>query len=214
RRRRDRARGAGPRRAPRPDRRPGNAGPAHRAGAVRVRGARLPRRLGVAGVPAERHPGRRAAPRRHGGERALPRPALLPGNQGGERPRRERARGGARSRAGRRARRRAQDPEPRGVRRRGGAPGLRLMRVAPEGWPFIAGAWLIAAGLAGMRWWIALAIWLPVAIWVVAFFRDPVRDGPRGDDVVLAPADGLVVSVIPIDEPAFLRGPATRISIF
>ena len=88
------------------------------------------------------------------------------------------------------------------------------MRVAPEGWPFIASAWLIAAGLAGMRWWIPLAIWLPVAVWVVAFFRDPVRDGPRGDEVVLAPADGLVVSVIPIDEPAFLRGPATRVSIF
>jgi phosphatidylserine decarboxylase len=88
------------------------------------------------------------------------------------------------------------------------------MRVAPEGWPFIGVAWLLAAAFAGMRWWIPLGVWLPVAVWVVAFFRDPVRQGPRGDDVVIAPADGLVVSVIPIDEPAFLRSASTRISIF
>ncbi|HEX7024426.1 MAG TPA: phosphatidylserine decarboxylase, partial [Gemmatimonadales bacterium] len=86
------------------------------------------------------------------------------------------------------------------------------MRVAPEGWPFIAIAWLVAAALAWFHHWVALAVWLPVAVWVVAFFRDPLREGPRGDDLVLAPADGRVVSVIPTDEPAFLRGPAMRIS--
>jgi phosphatidylserine decarboxylase len=88
------------------------------------------------------------------------------------------------------------------------------MRIAPEGSPFILIGWGIAAVLAWFHLWPALVLWLPVAIWVVAFFRDPVRDGPRGDDVVIAPADGVVVSVIPIDEPAFVRGPATRISIF
>lgn len=88
------------------------------------------------------------------------------------------------------------------------------MRVAPEGWPFILGAWLIAAVLGVAGWWVALAVWAPIAIWVVAFFRDPVRPGPRGDELVIAPADGLVVSVIPMDEPAFLGGPALRISIF
>lgn len=88
------------------------------------------------------------------------------------------------------------------------------MRVAPEGWPFIILAWGLAAVLAGFHLWFALAPWLLISIWVVAFFRDPVRDGPRGDDFVIAPADGKVVSVIPIDEPVFLRGPATRVSIF
>lgn len=88
------------------------------------------------------------------------------------------------------------------------------MRIAPEGWPFIAVAWLLVAALAWFRLWPAVALWTPIAIWVVAFFRDPLRQGPRGDDVVIAPADGKVVSVIPIDEPAFLRGQATRISIF
>ena len=88
------------------------------------------------------------------------------------------------------------------------------MRVAPEGWPFIAIAWSIVGILAWTQLWIPAAILLPVAIWVVAFFRDPVREGPRGDELVLAPADGKVVSVIPIHEPAYLQGPSTRISIF
>lgn len=87
------------------------------------------------------------------------------------------------------------------------------MRVAREGVPFIALAWAIAALLLWWHWW-ALLIWLPVAVWVIAFFRDPERHGPRGEDLVIAPADGMVVGVIPIDEPTFLGGPAIRISIF
>lgn len=88
------------------------------------------------------------------------------------------------------------------------------MRVAPEGWPFIIGAWLIAALLWWFTpWWVA-ALWTVIAVWVVAFFRDPVRQGPRGDDVVIAPADGKVVSVLEIDEPSFVGGKTTRISIF
>jgi len=87
------------------------------------------------------------------------------------------------------------------------------MRVAPEGLLFIAIAWIVLAVLLWLEWWIGL-LWLPIAIWVVAFFRDPEREGPRGDELVLAPADGKVVSVIPIDEPTFVGGTATRISIF
>jgi len=52
------------------------------------------------------------------------------------------------------------------------------------------------------------------AIWVVAFFRDPVRSGPRGDGVVISPADGRIVSVVEVDEPAYLKTRAVRISIF
>ncbi|MES2123090.1 MAG: phosphatidylserine decarboxylase family protein [Gemmatimonadota bacterium] len=88
------------------------------------------------------------------------------------------------------------------------------MRIAPEGRPFIAVAWLLGIGLVLLGWWVAALVWLPVAIWVIAFFRDPERDGPRGDDLVLAPADGRVVSIIPIDEPDVVGGAAVRISIF
>ena len=88
------------------------------------------------------------------------------------------------------------------------------MRVAREGWPFIGVAWVGLALLALVGWWGAALVWLPIAAWVVAFFRDPPRDRVRGEDLILAPADGRVVSVIPIDEPEFLAGPATRVSIF
>jgi phosphatidylserine decarboxylase len=89
-----------------------------------------------------------------------------------------------------------------------------VTRIAPEGRPFVLGAWAIATALALLSWWWPLILWLPLAIWTIVFFRDPVRNGPRADELILAPADGLVVSVIPIDEPSFLQGPATRISIF
>ena len=88
------------------------------------------------------------------------------------------------------------------------------MRVAPEGWPFIVIAWVILGVLALTgTWWLAV-LWLPIAVWVVAFFRDPVRTGPRGEDLVIAPADGKVVSVMPIDETSWGGGPAPRVSTF
>lgn len=88
------------------------------------------------------------------------------------------------------------------------------MRIAPEGWPFIALAWVLLATLAGFRLWVPAMLWLPVAVWVVAFFRDPVREGERGPDVAIAPADGKVVDVREVDEPAFVGGRALRICIF
>ena len=88
------------------------------------------------------------------------------------------------------------------------------MRIAPEGWPFIATALLIAGALVFFRLWIPFAAWMVIAIWVIAFFRDPVRQGPRGDKLVIAPADGKVISVIPLAESTFVGGQSTRISIF
>ena len=88
------------------------------------------------------------------------------------------------------------------------------MRVAPEGWPFIGIAWAIVAVLFWVgAWWAAVPMML-VAGWVIAFFRDPVRTGRRGDDVIIAPADGVVVSIITIDEPKVIGGKAQRVSIF
>ncbi len=89
-----------------------------------------------------------------------------------------------------------------------------MIRTAPEGRWFIVGAFAIAVGLALATWWIALLIWLPITIWVVAFFRDPERRGERGERLILAPADGKVVSVIETDEPAFFGDRAVRVSIF
>jgi len=88
------------------------------------------------------------------------------------------------------------------------------MRIAPEGWPFILAAWVLEAVLFYCGFHAAALAWLPVAIWVLAFFRDPVRSGPRGEGLVIAPADGKVVSVRRIDEPSFHGGEVQRVSIF
>ncbi|MGH7537365.1 MAG: phosphatidylserine decarboxylase family protein [Gemmatimonadales bacterium] len=94
------------------------------------------------------------------------------------------------------------------------------MRIAAEGWPFLALGWGLAAlgAWAALRWsgaWWALEVaLLLLAVWLVVFFRNPERTGPRGDGLVIAPADGKVVSVTETDEPAFLRARAIRVSIF
>lgn len=94
------------------------------------------------------------------------------------------------------------------------------MRIAPEGWPFIGIAWLLVAGAAylanrcGGPWWIIPGVLAIVAIWVVAFFRDPIRPGPRGDRYVVSAAEGHVVYVTEVDEPMYLKERAVRISIF
>jgi phosphatidylserine decarboxylase len=89
-----------------------------------------------------------------------------------------------------------------------------MMRFAPEGKWFIIGAWALALLLAALKLWIPLIVWLPLAVWVLVFFRDPERRWRLGSDILLAPADGKVVSVIEVDEPAFLGTNATRVSIF
>lgn len=88
------------------------------------------------------------------------------------------------------------------------------MRIAPEGRPFIIGAAVIGVIFVLLGWSATALLWAVVAVWVVAFFRDPEPRGTRDDGILLAPADGKVVSVIETDEPAFFGDRAVRISIF
>jgi phosphatidylserine decarboxylase len=88
------------------------------------------------------------------------------------------------------------------------------MRFAPEGRWFIVGAWVIVVALAAARLWVVAAVTALLALWVMWFFRDPERRWGRGENLILAPADGKVVAIVETDEPAFLGGIAIRISIF
>lgn len=102
-----------------------------------------------------------------------------------------------------------------------------MIRLAPEGWPFIligaaatgalAAAWVFGSSLPpGLRMGIQCSAWLLAAltIFTVYFFRNPVPEIPPGPELVLAPGEGRVIQIVPVEEPEFLRGPATRISIF
>lgn len=95
------------------------------------------------------------------------------------------------------------------------------MSIAREGLVFIyiaAGITVATYATAASRrsWplWVVAFVFTLLTLWVVYFFRDPERTGPRGEDIVIAPADGRVIQVTEVDEPAFLHGRAIRVSIF
>ena len=95
------------------------------------------------------------------------------------------------------------------------------MSFAREGLIFIVIAALIAAGTYALAlnrrsWplWLLAFLLTIVALWVAYFFRDPERTGERGEQVVIAPADGKVVLIEDVEEPAFMGGRAHRVSIF
>ena len=95
------------------------------------------------------------------------------------------------------------------------------MNFAREGWTFIVVAALIAvaayaAALNRRSWplWLLAVVLTLIALWVAYFFRDPQRTGARGEHLVISPADGKVVMITRVDEPAFMHGPAMRVSIF
>jgi phosphatidylserine decarboxylase len=95
------------------------------------------------------------------------------------------------------------------------------MTIAREGFVIIGVTALLAVATFAVAlslrswglWLVAFALTILV-IWAVWFFRDPERSGERGSGLVIAPADGKVVMVSDVDEPAFLHGRAKRISIF
>jgi phosphatidylserine decarboxylase len=96
-----------------------------------------------------------------------------------------------------------------------------VIRTAPEGRPFIIAAWIIALALllaawrsGAVEWWVVAIVWMLLSLWVVAFFRDPERAWARGENLIVAPADGKVVGVIEIDESAFFGNRTIRVSIF
>lgn len=92
--------------------------------------------------------------------------------------------------------------------------------IAPEGRPFVAIGVVVLLALTALGWtaggsWILPALlWLPIAAWVPWFFRDPYRPGPRGPTVVIAPADGKVVSIMEVEDADYPHGGTIRISIF
>jgi len=94
------------------------------------------------------------------------------------------------------------------------------MRFAREGYPFMFGTMILAA-----LTWIVVAIsgsWaiVPASLltlltgFVFYFFRDPEREIPSGEGVVISPGDGKIIDIREVDEPSFVGGLCRRITIF
>jgi phosphatidylserine decarboxylase len=91
-----------------------------------------------------------------------------------------------------------------------------LVPIHRAGWPFIAGA-LVVAALLWLAWAPLVVPGLILALFCVYFFRDPDRVVPLRPGLVVSPADGRIVAVGPASPPPDLGmapEPVTRISIF
>lgn len=88
-----------------------------------------------------------------------------------------------------------------------------MIPIAREGWVFISAPLILAAILWAVGWQVGAVASLVLAVAVGLFFRDPPRRIPRGEGLILAPADGTVVQVTRYlsDE---LYGAANQLSIF
>lgn len=88
--------------------------------------------------------------------------------------------------------------------------------IHPEGWPFIGIALAASVVLVvWLGWWGMFAV--PIALWVIAFFRDPERKAPGGKGLVVSPADGILLPIVQAAPPPELGlppGTRTRLSIF
>ena len=88
------------------------------------------------------------------------------------------------------------------------------MKIAVEGYPFILGALGLAllAFVPGSSFIGVVAAGF--AVFFVFFFRDPERHPPEGEGLVVAPADGKVVSIVRTEGAPLVDGPRIRVSIF
>ena len=84
--------------------------------------------------------------------------------------------------------------------------------MAREGIPFVL--WFLVPGFlfVVLGWWIAAAPCLLLAAFMAFFFRDPERDCPVDNRIVVSPADGRVVSASRVDTRA--SDSPIQISIF
>jgi phosphatidylserine decarboxylase len=97
----------------------------------------------------------------------------------------------------------------------------RFPSIHPEGRKYAVGvgavALLVYWGVSHFIGWLLIGL----TIWVATFFRDPIRTTPRGDRLIVAPADGLITMIVKVPPPLELRGADaldgaeyTRVSIF
>lgn len=99
---------------------------------------------------------------------------------------------------------------------------LGFKMFAREGYSTIAFVLLVSILVSGFAAWflngwfmylIYAAMFILTAL-TIFFFRDPDREPPQGENLVLAPADGKVVFVKEIEEDVYLKTKSTQISIF
>lgn len=62
--------------------------------------------------------------------------------------------------------------------------------------------------------WVAVGIFICFTIFILSFFRVPVRSAKGSGNLVSAPADGKVVIVEEVEEPEYFKGKRIQVSVF
>lgn len=86
--------------------------------------------------------------------------------------------------------------------------------VAREGYPFIGLFAFVTLVFALLGWTLLTLVLLALTLFCVYFFRNPERVIPQDEDLVVAPADGKVVFVGPVEEERYFKQRVTKVSIF
>ncbi len=84
--------------------------------------------------------------------------------------------------------------------------------IAREGWPFLTVSLIVAVAVTWCCGWWSLPFWI-VYFFILQFFRDPPREIPQGEGLVLCPADGRVLLVGAVKDP-YRNVDALKISVF
>jgi phosphatidylserine decarboxylase len=78
--------------------------------------------------------------------------------------------------------------------------------IHPEGRKFAVISAVICGVFALLGWSFVAWLMVGMTVWVAAFFRDPVRSVPQGDDLIISPADGMVCLIQTVSPPPELLG--------
>lgn len=74
--------------------------------------------------------------------------------------------------------------------------------------------WAKGTPWALLTFWLVELLLLALLVWALMFFRDPSRQTPQDNRLLVAPADGKITDIETVDQSEFIAGPVLRIGIF
>ncbi len=86
--------------------------------------------------------------------------------------------------------------------------------IAKEGLPFLIPMVVLTVVLGVVGWTVWMFLGILVSLFIAYFFRNPRREIPDLQNIILSPADGRIVHVGECQEDRFLKEKALKVSIF
>jgi phosphatidylserine decarboxylase len=86
--------------------------------------------------------------------------------------------------------------------------------IAKEGLPFLIPIILLTVILGIMGWKVWMSLGILFSLFVAYFFRNPRRETPNLQNIILSPADGRIIHVGECEEGRFLKEKVLKVSIF